>query len=96
MKCVDQYLLRTDPKLMRQHVYRRDMGICQGCGLVFDHPWDDGWEADHIVPLWVAHLSGDWTAWDPENVRLLCVPCHKVKTRNDRLRYAHLKKAHSA
>jgi 5-methylcytosine-specific restriction endonuclease McrA len=92
-RCVDEYLLRVEPKRMRFFVYRRDMGICQGCGEVFDEFTDGGWEADHIIPLWFAHATGDWTAWDPENLRLLCVPCHKVKTANDRKKYAAFKKS---
>lgn len=84
--CRREFDLRADPKLMRRFVYNRDMGICQECGAVFDYPTDDGWEADHIKPLFLAWGPDgvDWTFWDPENLQLLCAdPCHKAKTRKD-------------
>lgn len=77
---------------MRQHVFERDEGYCHGCGVCFESYFDKGWEADHIVPLWFAYATGDWTAWDPQNVRLLCIACHKVKTNNDRVKYAWFRK----
>lgn len=71
---------------MRRHVYQRDMGICQECRRVFDFYEDEGWEADHIKPLWEA--NGDWSYWAPENVQMLCAdPCHKAKTRIDLRKY---------
>ncbi len=88
-KCVKEYLIRVDPKLWRQRVYHNSMGICAGCGEIFDDYGDDGWQADHIVPLFYAHAIGDWTAWDPENGALLCVPCHKDKTKADFQRYGY-------
>lgn len=84
--CRKEYDLRADPRLMRRYVYHRDMGICQACGAVYDFYEDDGWEADHIRPLWAAqtHDGIDWSFWDPDNVQLLCKdPCHKAKTRVD-------------
>lgn len=85
--CVQNYLLRADPKVWRRHIYKRDMGICQGpgCGLVFDFYEDGGWEADHIIPLWTA--GGDLTLWDPGNGQLLCKDCHKDKSKADYARY---------
>lgn len=86
-KCVNDYLLRADPTVWRRHVYKRDMGICQGegCGLVFDFYEDDGWQADHIIPLYAA--TGDLTCWDPSNGQVLCTDCHKAKTASDFKRY---------
>lgn len=86
--CVREYLLRADPREWRRHIYKRDMGICQGpnCGQVFDFYEDGGWEADHIIPL---YMSGgtDLSLWDPSNGQLLCKDCHKDKTRADYARY---------
>lgn len=42
----------------------------QKCGTV--------WEADHIVPL---HRAGD--SFDPSNLQILCIPCHRDKTRQE-------------
>lgn len=85
--CVNEFLLRIEPKRWRKNTYKRDMGICQGCNLVFDYYEDDGWQADHIVPLYHASRIGDWTAWDPENLQLLCEDCHKDKTQEDYATY---------
>lgn len=83
--CVSHYLLRTDPKLMRAHVFVRDDGTCDRCGKVWPYNNAD-WEADHVHPLREAY--GDATCWDPENVVILCHdPCHKDKTREDRAKY---------
>ncbi|AXQ69694.1 HNH endonuclease [Caulobacter phage CcrSC] len=85
--CVHEFLLRTDPTRWRKNTYKESMGICHRCSEVFDYYEDDGWEADHIVPLYHAHRIGDWTAWDPENLQLLCIPCHKDKTQEDYATY---------
>ena len=86
-KCVQAYLLHADHKVWRRHIYKRDMGICQGpgCGLVFDFYEDSGWEADHIIPLYAA--GGDLTCWGPANGQLLCRECHKDKSRADYVKY---------
>ena len=83
-KCVKEYLLRVDPKLWRKRVYDDSMGICAGCGQVFDFYEDGGWQADHKVPLFHAYAVGDWTAWDPSNGQLLCTaPCPQEKSASD-------------
>ena len=81
--CVTHYLMHADPKEWRREVYKRSMGICQadGCGLVFDFYSDAGWQADHILPLYMA--GSDLSAWSPDNGQLLCTDCHKDKTRAD-------------
>lgn len=79
--CVTHYLLRADPKMMRQHVFFRDKGRCEECGTVWRY-MSDPWEADHILPLVMAF--GDLSYWEPTNVRILCKdPCHKAKTKED-------------
>ncbi|USN15529.1 HNH nuclease [Brevundimonas phage vB_BpoS-Kikimora] len=83
--CVNQYLLRSDPKVMRQHVFLRDEGKCAKCGKVWNR-LSDKWQADHVVPLFLAF--GDWSFWEPENVQILCTdPCHKEKSASDMARY---------
>lgn len=48
----------------------------------------DPWDADHILPV---SQGGDWFAWD--NLRCLCVPCHRVKTRADAASRAQARRA---
>ena len=82
--CKTHYQLRADPQKMRQHVFFRDGGKCACCPTVFQY-LDDEWEADHIIPLMIA--LWDPKAWEPDNVRLLCMPCHKKKSADDRRKY---------
>lgn len=86
--CVGQYLLRSDPKVMRQHVFFRDKGTCADCGKQWMY-MSDPWQADHQNPLYTAF--GDWSFWEPENVVVLCTdPCHKAKTKADLAKFGHL------
>jgi 5-methylcytosine-specific restriction endonuclease McrA len=39
---------------------------------------EHNWEVDHVVPV---SIGGDWFEW--ENLCLLCLPCHKLKTRRE-------------
>ncbi len=89
-RCVTEYLLRTDPKVMRRHIFFRDEGKCAHCGE--QHFYLDGpWEADHIEPLMLAF--DDPSFWEPENLQILCKdPCHKAKTQSDRIRYGFARK----
>lgn len=89
-RCVTEYLLRTDPKVMRQHIFFRDDGVCAMCKT--KHPYNNGdWEADHEMPLFLAY--GDPAFWEPENLQILCKdPCHKIKTQADRIRYGFVTK----
>lgn len=85
-----EYLLRTDPKTMRQHVFFRDEGRCAHCRT--QHFYLDGpWQADHIEPLFMAF--GDPSYWEPENVQILCTdPCHKAKSKADMAKYGFVLK----
>lgn len=89
-RCVGEYLLRTDAKMMRQHVFFRDNGVCAMCKT--EHRYNNAdWQADHIVPLFMAY--GDPSFWEPENVQILCTdPCHKLKTKNDAAKYGFVAK----
>lgn len=46
-------------------------GECAGCGMKCDR----GWELDHVVAL---ALGGDD---EPSNWQVLCLPCHRAKSR---------------
>lgn len=81
---------------MRFLVFERDKGICALCRTdVFEgathrngSPVRRGsghlWEADHIVP--VVEGGGECTL---ENMRTLCIPCHKKETADLARRRAH-------
>ncbi|AFU87949.1 HNH endonuclease [Caulobacter phage CcrColossus] len=88
--CVGHYLLRTDSKMMRQHIFFRDQGVCAKCGK--EHKYNNAdWEADHAQPLFLAF--GDPSFWEPENVQILCTtPCHKEKSAEDRRKYGFVLK----
>lgn len=75
-------------------VFRRDKGICAVCrvdtraehvGKPGRRGWDVkvGWHMDHIVP--VIEGGGVWPGMTIEaamaNLRTLCPPCHKAKTK---------------
>ncbi len=57
--CGDECALRNNPGFIRQHVKRRDRGVCAVCGLDTNAIPRDArgywmhhrWEADHIVPV---------------------------------------------
>lgn len=84
--CVTNYLLRSDPSVMRRHVFFRDRGVCGMCGHQHLSLNSRDWQADHIEPLFLAF--GDPKFWEPENVQVLCThPCHKVKSADDMQRY---------
>lgn len=55
--------------------YERDGRIlidCAICGIAMD-PVKTTWNADHATPL----------ALDGDALQILCVPCHKTKTKSD-------------
>lgn len=83
--CVGHYLLRTDPKVWRQHIFFRDDGFCADCGK--QHRYNNGdWQADHIQPLFLAFGAAEF--WEPENLQILCTdPCHKKKSADDMKKY---------
>ena len=59
----------------RQHRFERAHGKCEACG-VYLQPAQ--WQCDHIVPL-SRGGSNDIT-----NLQVLCIPCHRRKTRRER------------
>ena len=59
----------------RQHRFERARGRCEGCGIVL---MPGEWECDHFIPLKQGGTN------DITNLRVLCKPCHRRKTRLDR------------
>ena len=61
---------RNIPRPVRRYVWGRDSGMCQigelGC-------LGDGAEIDHIVP-W-----SEGGTHDPDNLRVVCRPCHDLR-----------------
>lgn len=68
--CVHEWRLRSSVSYLRECVFRRDRGICAICGR---RP--KKWEADHMLPV----VEGGDSNLD--NIRTLCVPCHRKVTR---------------
>jgi hypothetical protein len=94
--CVHEWRLRSDPGYLREKVFERDRGVCSLCGVdtldlrrrkrklgyaeraAFERQWGNRktlWDADHIVP--VAEGGGEC---DVDNMRTLCVLCHRKAT----------------
>jgi len=65
------------PARLRRQIRKRDGGVCQICGA-------NGTDVDHRVPRSAGGSD------QPENLWLLCGPCHASKTGRDaaRARYA--------
>lgn len=89
-ECVDAYVDRKRP--VREIIWERDHGICALCGKQCGQgfwgssKWEHEWEADHIIPL----VEGGAHAED--NVRTLCISCHRSVTRDLRSRLAEARK----
>jgi 5-methylcytosine-specific restriction protein A len=80
-ECLKAVLLLVDWSYIRRCILRRDRYVCQICG---GHATD----VDHIV-----ELADGGSFWKWENLRSLCHPCHKAKTRAMRKLRAERKKA---
>jgi 5-methylcytosine-specific restriction endonuclease McrA len=100
--CVHTWKLRTDPGYLREKVFERDKGVCALCGTdtealrkhkrkldyaarrLFEKKWGKRrslWDADHVVP--VAEGGGEC---DLDNMRTLCLECHRKVTAELRAR----------
>jgi 5-methylcytosine-specific restriction endonuclease McrA len=80
--CADIWKIMNNPADARTHVTRRENFTCQDCG--WHHP-NGQFEVDHVEPLYEA--NGDPRYWQPGNLALLCVDCHKSKTKQDMIRF---------
>ena len=83
--CVDRWKLTSNPGYVRQQVGLRDHGVCGLCGI----NTQGRWEADHIVPV---VEGGGGCGLD--GYRTLCIPCHRLVTRDLMGRLAARRKLH--
>jgi 5-methylcytosine-specific restriction enzyme A len=94
--CVHEWRLRSDHGYLRDQVFARDRGVCALCAVdtegmrrrkrkmsyaervAFEREWGKRrtlWDADHITP--VAEGGGEC---DLDNMRTLCLRCHRAAT----------------
>lgn len=97
-ECVDRWMFLTSPSVVRNQVWRRDHGICAGCGhdcttyttdfgrVINAGKWGP-WDADHIVPVW---RGGGLCGLD--GYQTLCKSCHAAKTAADAAERAALRR----
>jgi 5-methylcytosine-specific restriction enzyme A len=111
--CVHEWKLRSQPAYLREHILRRDRGVCAHCGVntlaellrlkrargdrrsaLMQH-WGlrtrmrkSLWDADHILP--VSEGGGEC---DLDNIRTLCLRCHRRVTAQLRERVRRAKVA---
>lgn len=78
--CVTEYRIANFNGDAVSALRKRDGGICACCGT--DARSGDGWDADHIVPLWAVDRDAPdaFRFWTMANLQTLCRPCHKIKT----------------
>lgn len=90
MRSVPEWIGRNDdtaiPPRVKLRVYHRAEGKCAKCG-------NEGWagEYDHAIPIILGGENRE------SNLQLLCVPCHKAKTRLDvklKAKVARVRKKH--
>lgn len=105
-ECVHEYRVRTDPGYVRQALWKRDHGICAGCGADTDKVRRESWERrypDRPYPdrwgtagPWDAdhivpvHLGGGECGL--EGFQTLCPDCHKAKTALEAAERARLRR----
>lgn len=76
--CVAEYKLLHWPTNTRKAVWRRDKGVCRGCGVQCSRRGGLKWHMDHIKPL--IEALGNIDYWRLPNLQTLCTDCHKAKT----------------
>src|SRR5690606_4783801 len=84
--CADLWRIMNNPGEASFAIKRRDNWTCQHCGL---HDRTAAFEVDHRKPLYEA--NGDHSYWQPPNLVLLCVSCHKEKTKADMIAWRALR-----
>lgn len=88
LECAFQWMVMNSPADARRAVFRRDGGVCAGCGGFFGrHDWD----VDHVVPLVEATEARHWQLG---NMQTLCHECHVTKTNRDRVRRSEGEQQH--
>ena len=111
--CVHEWKLRSQPRYLREQIFKRDKGMCAHCGTnaIQEHlrlkrargaaraalmrHWGLNarvrkslWDADHILP--VAEGGGECVL---DNIRTLCLRCHRTVTAQLRERIRRAKVA---
>jgi N6-adenosine-specific RNA methylase IME4/5-methylcytosine-specific restriction endonuclease McrA len=87
-QCVALWKLERWPSVQRRAVGKRDRGKCEICPTVVDvSAYPHQWEMDHRIPL----AEGGTNALD--NLRTLCIPCHRRVTKELAGRLARAKRA---
>ena len=78
-RCSDEYVSRYHWQSMRMRVFKRDDFTCVICDFSSREKYgaynDHLLQADHIVPI-----ADGGAAMEIDNIRTLCVPCHKEVT----------------
>lgn len=87
--CVDLWLLATMPAVATSQLLELHGDTCWAC----DGPGP--LELEHVRPLWsltpAERKQLRW--WLPYNLQLLCVPCHKAKSKREAGERAALRRA---
>lgn len=88
------YHMRVYWNTFRSAIFARDNYTCVICGFnkpYKSYPDESLFDADHIISL---GMGGE--CYDEDNVRTLCKPCHKIKTKQDSVERAKKKRLNIA
>lgn len=80
-ECVLLWNAAVDPRLLIRQLTTLHGGRCWVCDHDLEHEGEI--EVDHIRPLWslTEDLRGDLRWWLPFNLQILCIACHRAKTK---------------
>lgn len=68
-------IIKGNVSIIRMYLFEIKKGFCESCG---QNCKDIEWEADHILPVYKGGGGCDITGF-----QLLCIDCHKEKTKQD-------------
>lgn len=89
-ECAGTYNDLNDHKRHYRAILDRDGDKCRICGI---KPIG-GYEIDHHFPLWlIDREKPDYLKYfSPDNLQLVCIPCHKAKTSLEATQRAKIKR----